>query len=234
MTTYMPKEASENMPVAILMHGIMANKNMHPIKLLGKTLAEAGIAAVSFDFNGHGRSYGKFRDMTIPNEVEDAIAVFNYLKAQKEFGKIFMVGHSQGGVVASLCAGQLKDELAGVILLAPAAVVYDDMNNGCIMGKSFDPVNPPDSICVMLHQLGKGYILAGQKLDIYGEISKYSGPLCVMHGTQDKIVPDTYAMKYNTVCAQAKLMIFDNENHMFSADKARMTNHVLDFLKPLI
>ena len=235
MTVFLPAAGKNvKVPVVILMHGFMASQKMFPIKQLGKVFADNGIAAVSFDFNGHGKSYGKFRDMTIPNEVEDALHVFNYIKGLDIFGKVMMVGHSQGGVVASLCAAQLKDKLDGAVLLAPAAVVYDDMHNGTIMNVKFDPANPPETLWVMLHPLGKEYIVAAQNLDIYGEVAKYTGPMCLIHGTKDKIVPHEYSVRYNETCKQSKLILLEGENHMFNEDKPRLLNLVLDFVKTTI
>ena len=205
MTYNLPATTAQTVPVVILMHGFMASKSMFPIKQLGKVLSDAGLATVSFDFNGHGKSYGKFKDMTILNEVEDAMAVFNHVKGLDICEKVYMVGHSQGGVVASLCAGQLKEQLAGAVLLAPAAVV-------------------------MLHPLGREYILTAQKLDIYGEVAKYTGPLCMIHGKKDKIVPYEYSIKYNQVCSQSKLVLLDDETHMFNVNKPRLMNLVLDFI----
>lgn len=230
MTYNLPATTAQTVPVVILMHGFMASKSMFPIKQLGKVLSDAGLATVSFDFNGHGKSYGKFKDMTILNEVEDAMAVFNHVKGLDICEKVYMVGHSQGGVVASLCAGQLKEQLAGAVLLAPAAVVYDDMHNGCIMNVKFDPANPPEKLWVMLHPLGREYILTAQKLDIYGEVAKYTGPLCMIHGKKDKIVPYEYSIKYNQVCSQSKLVLLDDETHMFNVNKPRLMNLVLDFI----
>ena len=52
----------------ILMHGFMANMTLEPLKSLTKELERRGIASLRFDFDGHGRSYGKFSEMT-PSEA---------------------------------------------------------------------------------------------------------------------------------------------------------------------
>ena len=58
--------------------------------------------------------------MTVPNEIEDALHVYNWVKADSRFGNIGIAGHSQGGVVTAMLAGQLGKKVlkGGVVLLA--------------------------------------------------------------------------------------------------------------------
>ena len=60
---------------------------------------------MKFDFNGHGESEGEFSGMTVPNEIEYAKLVYEYVKSLPFVGDIALTGHSQGGVVASMTAG---------------------------------------------------------------------------------------------------------------------------------
>lgn len=39
---------------------------------IASDLLSDGIGVVRFDFNGHGKSEGRFQDMTVLNEIEDA------------------------------------------------------------------------------------------------------------------------------------------------------------------
>ena len=121
----------EKCPVVILMHGFMGNKDGMLEKLTADKLAQNGIASVKFDFNGHGESEGPFSGMTVPNEIEDAKLVYEYVRSLPFAGDIAMTGHSQGGVVASMTAGDLGfDNVKCVVLLAPAAVLRDDAIRG--------------------------------------------------------------------------------------------------------
>lgn len=67
-----PEGATGRIPTAIIMHGFSSNKNTQLMTLLSDSLLRHGIATVRFDFNGHGESEGKFEEMTVPNEIEDA------------------------------------------------------------------------------------------------------------------------------------------------------------------
>lgn len=64
---------------------------------IANNLLEKGIGVVRFDFNGHGASEGAFKEMTVPNEIEDLKKVIEWTLDQTFTRDISLVGHSQGG-----------------------------------------------------------------------------------------------------------------------------------------
>ena len=221
-------------PMAILMHGFMSNKKFYPIPALASALAKEGIASISFDFNAHGKSEGNFIDMTIANEISDAKSVYEFVKTLPYVTDVAFVGHSQGGVIAGMLAGELEDEKqkpSCVVLLAPAAVLKDDALAGQCMGKKYDASNPPAYVNVMFHKLGRTFILAAQKLQIYEVSCKYSGPVCLIHGKRDKIVPYSYSEKYNSLYPNSELYLLDEEGHFMNGNKDSIMSMVTNFIK---
>lgn len=59
-------------PMVLLLHGFTSSKDDFVISGLADELQSRGIASIRFDFNGHGESEGRFEDMTVLNEIEDA------------------------------------------------------------------------------------------------------------------------------------------------------------------
>ena len=102
--------------MAIIFHGFTANRNTSLLKEITNSLRDENIASVRFDFNGHGDSDGKFENMTVLNEIEDANAILNYVKTDPHVRNIYLVGHSQGGVVTSMLAGLYPDLIKKVVL----------------------------------------------------------------------------------------------------------------------
>ena len=146
-----PDVMPKNCPIVMLCHGFTANRNNGLLCGIADELEKQGIASIRFDFNGHGESEGDFQQMTVLNEIEDALHVYNWVKADSRFGKIGIAGHSQGGVVTSMLAGKLgkKAFRGGVVLLAPAGVIRDDAIRGAFAGTSFDgadPLDPPEYV----------------------------------------------------------------------------------------
>jgi pimeloyl-ACP methyl ester carboxylesterase len=218
-------------PLVILMHGFMSDKNYPLLTEIADRLQENGIASIRFDFNGHGESEGEFINMTVPLEVEDAQAVYNYCRNLDFVSNISLAGHSQGGVVASLLGGKLKDAIKSIVLLAPAAVLVDDAKNGTVMGATFDPNNLPEYVNIFNHRVGRKYFKAAQALNIYDKADDFEGPVCLIHGREDQVVPYRYSEKYDEVYKNSTLHLVDCENHMFSEKMTFVATIVVDFFK---
>ncbi len=218
-------------PVAVLMHGFMGSKEGQMFDLIADSLSRHGIASVRFDFNGHGQSEGKFEEMTVPNEIDDAKAIIDYARSLYG-GKVALLGHSQGGVVASMTAGQLEPgSIDAVVLMAPAAVLRDDAIRGNTMGALYDPIYPPETVQLFNGlKLGAGYIKSAAKLKIYETATKYQGPALVIHGTGDRIVPYTYGERFHSIWPSSQLEILNEYDHGFSQDIYRATRLASDWL----
>ncbi|MCQ2147164.1 MAG: alpha/beta fold hydrolase, partial [Bacteroidales bacterium] len=117
---------TDKCPMVILMHGIFSSKNFTPMPQIAKSLAKRGVASIRFDFGGHWASEGKMINMTIPKELQDARAMWDYASTLPYVTSISLLGHSQGGVIASMTAGLLASEgkaPKSLVLLAPGSVI---------------------------------------------------------------------------------------------------------------
>ena len=225
-------------PMVILMHGIFSSKDYNPMPALAKGLAKEGIASVRFDFDGHGKSQGRIRDMTIEKEIADAIAIYEYVKGLPYVTQIGFLGHSQGGVVASMTAGRLASEGEGpksMVLIAPGAVIKEACQGGKFFNARFDPEDPPEFIrCWGIMKLGREYLLTTQQLDIYGTASAFDGDVLILHGNKDRIVPMWCSERYkDTYGDDASLTVVDGENHLISKRKKEVVSEVVGFFKNL-
>ena len=215
-----PDVMPKNCPIVMLCHGFTANRNNGLLCGIADELEKQGIASIRFDFNGHGESEGDFQQMTVLNEIEDALHVYNWVKADSRFGKIGIAGHSQGGVVTSMLAGKLgkKAFRGGVVLLAPAGVIRDDAIRGAFAGTSFDgadPLDPPEYVEVWGHHLGREYITSAFWLPIYETAAGYKGPACIIHGTADRLVPYTYGLRFHQLWKKSEWHLLDRYDHGF-------------------
>ncbi|MBP5352455.1 MAG: alpha/beta fold hydrolase [Alphaproteobacteria bacterium] len=219
-------------PLVILMHGFTANKNSPLLRQIAENLQQVGIASLSFDFNGHGQSEGKFQDMTIPNEINDARKVYEYVRLLSAVTSVSLLGHSQGGVVAGMLAGELgTDKIKSLVLLAPAAVLRDNMANGEMFGVKFTTFFLPPYIEIFGgYKVGRNYLKTARDLPIYETSAKYQGPVLIVHGTADNLVPYTYSERYHEIYHQSELRLLENFDHGFSANLAQTAGIVTDFL----
>lgn len=224
-----PDDLRRPVPLVILCHGFGGSKE-GMMEYLADELCRRGIAALRFDFNGHGQSEGRQQDMTVPNEVEDALAVYRYVASLPYVSRIGILGHSQGGVVASMAAGELgKHRLHAVCLLAPAAVLREDAIRGNTFGRSYDPLSPPEFVDLGLFMLGAEYIRTAFSLPIYETAARYQGPAMLVHGTADRVAPYSYSERYATIWKKAELHIMDGCDHGLGPRFDEATGYILDF-----
>ncbi|MCR5841225.1 MAG: alpha/beta fold hydrolase [Bacteroidales bacterium] len=227
---------TDHCPMVILMHGIFSSKDYNPMPALARGLAQAGIASIRFDFNGHGKSEGRMQDMTIEKEIADALAVYAYVKDLPYVSEIGFLGHSQGGVIASMTAGRLAQQGMDVpmrlVLIAPGAVIKEACQGGKFFNARFDPKDPPEYIrCWGFMRLGREYLLSTQELDIFGTAAAYPGKVLILHGTRDGIVPLWCSERYlETYGDRAELVLIDGENHTITRRKDQIVRTVVDFL----
>ena len=225
-------KSGEKCRMVMLLHGFTGDKYNRPLKDIADALEAKGIASIRFDFNGHGSSEGAFSEMTVLNEIEDARKVYEYVKALDYVDGVSIAGHSQGGVVTSMLAGQLgSGNVKSIVLLAPAAVLRDDALRGNVFGTAFDAGNPPETIKVMgKFDLGRDYVLTAQNLQIYPTAEKFTGPACLIHGTADRIVPYTYSEHYHRLYKDSGLCLIDGADHGFNGFEGEAARIAVDFL----
>lgn len=59
----------------------------------------------------------------------------------------------------------------------------------------------------------------------------YNGPVCLIHGTEDKIVPYSYSEHYQSQYPNAELHLEKGENHMFSKQPQEALEYILNFIE---
>lgn len=222
----------ERCPMVLLCHGFMGNKEGALEKQIAALLQAKGIASIRFDFNGHGQSEGRFQDMTVPNEIVDAKKVIEYVSNLPYVESVAITGHSQGGVVAAMTAGDLgAEKIKAVVLLAPAAVLRDDAIRGSTMGATYDPFNLGEYVELFRGlKLGAEYIRTAFSLPIYDTAAKYQGPALIIHGTGDRVVPYTYGERFHQIWDGSELVIIDKADHGFSQQIEQVAGKSAEFL----
>ena len=224
--------------MAILMHGFTANRNTDLLRQIADDLRDENVASVRFDFNGHGESDGKFEDMTVCNEIADGKAILDYVRTDPHVRDIFLVGHSQGGVVASMLAGLYPDVVKKVVLLAPAAQLKDDALKGNTQGTTYDPNHIPEIVPLVGNKLGMKlggfYLRTAQVLPIYEISKRFTNPVSIIVGSNDEIVNPKYSKKYHQVYQNSELNLIDGADHSFTHEyQAKAARLAADFVKPL-
>ena len=87
-------------------------------------LARAGFVVLRFDDRGVGNS--ELGDDATPGfraQVDDARRAVAFLRGRTEVDprRVYVIGHGEGALVASILAGEKRNAIAGAVLLSPAA-----------------------------------------------------------------------------------------------------------------
>ena len=134
-TLTMPDEENKKFPAVLLISGsgqqdrdenIAGHK---PFLVIADHLSRNGFAVLRVDDRGVGASTGNPLTATTADFVTDVKSSVNFLKTHPEVdpNKIFLVGHSEGGLIAIMTAADLKKELAGIVLLAAPGVPMHEL-----------------------------------------------------------------------------------------------------------
>lgn len=125
----------KDVPVVIMVSGSgLQNRDEElfdhkPFLVLADHLARHGIASLRYDDRGFGASDGGDRvqkDATTLDYKRDAEAGIQYLRSLKKFGKVGVIGHSEGGNIAFMLGADKKVDfvvsMAGVGVKADTAL----------------------------------------------------------------------------------------------------------------
>ncbi len=227
-----PNEIAEEMPVAILMHGL--NTDRHWCDDIAMCLAENGIVSVRFDFNGNGQSDGAQEDMTISKEVADVNAILDYVEGLKftDPDNIFLVGKSMGGVDSVLAASGRQDEINALCLWYPAFALCATTKFGFFMGAFFNPFNPPETLEIAGYTYGRELLIEAGAIDFQPILSELDLPVLIIHGDQDGITPLPGSIWASEQLPDCQLHVVPGGEHGFTIVPEMLSlQDTLSFLK---
>jgi uncharacterized protein len=121
-------------PVVILIAGYGPNDRDYTLMghkrflVLADHLTRKGLAVLRFDKRGVGKSTGDYAAATSRDFADDVLAGIEYLKTRNDIDStnIGLIGHSEGGMIASMLAAESKD-IAFLIIMA--GVMQTDADN---------------------------------------------------------------------------------------------------------
>ncbi len=196
-----------------------------------------GRAFVRFDYSGHGQSSGNFRDGTITDWTQDAVAVISAVTC----GPLILVGSSMGGWIALLIARAMPERIAAFVGVAAAPDFTQDL-----MWMSFSdaekdqlkaigwigrpsPYSPqPEVITMKLIDDGARNLVLREPLDL-------PFPVRLLHGSADSDVPVSVARRLldHASGPDMRLTIVKDADHRFSSPRclAMISETLNDLLK---
>lgn len=120
-----PPREGNDLPHVVWLGGYRSDMTGTKAEELSRHARSAGTGCVRFDYSGHGASGGAFADGTISRWLEESLAVIDHAQEAIGTDRMILVGSSMGGWIALRAIAELKaagrgDEVAGLVLIAPA------------------------------------------------------------------------------------------------------------------
>lgn len=211
-----------NAPAVALCHGFGGNRAEfgYTFVRLAERLAARGVAACRFDFAGCGDSDGDFADLTVSDQVAQALAVLDALAAHPAVDpdRLSLMGMSLGGLTAQLAAA--KRPVRSLALWAPAAGAVAMGEEGAkrradaIAEHGYD-----DFGGLPVHQ---GFVDDAAGIDPFADAAAYPGPVLLAVGSEDFVLGPRLLGEYQGLYGdRLDLHVFDGVGHGFETVPAR-------------
>ena len=155
-------------------------------------------------------------DMSVLTEAADLNAVIDLFKADPRFSCILLWGASQGGFVSAYVSASRPDDIRAAVLEFPAIVLQDDSEARRQADGTF-----PETVSIMGVKVSRMYDEDATSFNLYDMLLQYPGPVLILHGDKDPIVPLRYSEKAAETFPNAQLIVYPGQGHGFTGTAAQ-------------
>lgn len=194
-----------------------------PFAVMADWLARQGIASFRYNDRGVGKSGGMRIDLTTANFASDALCAIKMLRGETAYKEIGIMGHSEGGLIAFILAGNHPADLNFIVSLAGPSLTGEKVLRKqareigkMTIGREMTDEQIDPSINMMRKQPWSAYFLDYNPAT---DITKITCPVFAAYGTKDLQVDatDNIGMLKQTLKIKPvdKVVVYDGLNHLF-------------------
>ncbi len=213
------------------------------LKMLATELAKKGIASLRYDKRGIAKSQKEGMaeaELRFEMYIKDASDWVQFLKANKDFIEVDIIGHSEGSLIGMVAAqnrnvsrfvsiagaGQAADKIIREQLKAQPPFVLEQsasILDELVKGNTVE--NVPQMLNSLFRPSVQPYMISWFRYDPQTEIARLKKPVLIIQGTTDIQVSVEDARRLQVANPDAKMTIIEGMNHIFKAAEAdRMEN----------
>lgn len=224
-------------------------------RLLAESLAAKGVTTVRIDKRGQFASAGAAADgnkVFIADLAADANAWAADLKKRTGAPCVWLIGHSEGAMVAEVAAQTGKDLCGLVLVSAPGEKAGDTIRHqlkaglpaGPMLDKSLanldaietggtvDAEGLPPSLQSLFAPQVRDYLKSMFSYDPVALIKSYKGRVLLVHGKTDLQVPVGHAERLKAAKPDAMLVEIDGANHVLKVAPADRAGNMATYADP--
>jgi uncharacterized protein len=181
-------------------------------RLLAEVLAAEGIATLRIDKRGIGNSGGDPNAVSLSAYREDTAAWADLLRAQTGAPCIWLIGHSEGGILAldaaalpdvcglvllatpgRILGAVMRDQIAAQPTLAPTLPAFDRALAKLIATGTPDPIGLPPGLAAIFGPATRAYLRELVMTNPAALLAASDLPVLMIHGDADLQVPPSEA-----------------------------------------
>ncbi|MDX9692124.1 MAG: alpha/beta hydrolase [Acholeplasmataceae bacterium] len=242
---HVKKDNVENAKATIIItHGIAEHSGRY--QEITDRLNHEGYNVIRYDVRGHGQSQGKRGALKSYHQFIDDLHALVLDEKKKSDLKIFLIGHSMGGLIVNMYAVKYND-VDGIISSAAPSYFINDVLPFRIIGykwlgflskktnfaddqlsriKSVEEayINDPLNLKKFKFSLAGNMFVSGVRY-LNKNIRNYQTPVLILHGSADKIVPVDFSKRLKEMIPHDKkeLIIYQDSYHEIFNDIDRET-----------
>jgi len=224
-----------------------------PYRLLARGLADEGIATIRIDKRGIGESAAAApaeADLRISAYVEDTRAWAAEAAARTGQPCAWLIGHSEGALIAVAAADGHADSICGLILLSGAgrpagAVLREQLGpqlSEPMKTQAFHALSEleagrtvsdtPPALAALFRPSVQPYLISWLSLDPAALIAAWDGPVMIGQGTTDIQVSVVDAEAMAAAQPDARLVLWEGVNHILKTAPAARAANVATYMDP--
>lgn len=213
--------------------------NASTYKLLAEGLATQGIGTVRIDKRGMFGSAGAVadpNDVTAEDYATDISAWVNAIREQQpDTSCVWLLGHSEGGLMALLAGQDRNTETCGLILVAsvgrPLGEVLRDQIEPQLAGtplldqalaaitaleagQHVDASDADPALQPLFNPAVQGFLISTFALDPAELIAAYPKPVLILQGERDLQVSVEDARRLDSAASASRLVLLPDTNHV--------------------
>lgn len=205
---------------ALFAHCFTCGKDSVAAARIGSALSAEGIACLRFDFTGLGDSRGDFSRTTLTSNIADLKAAAHFLRWEEQPAQL-LIGHSLGGVAATLGVAELS-EVRGLVLLNPPPRATHVLDH---FGSKLEIIEREGEARVPIYDTtGKRQFLIRRELvddlrryDFAVALKKLRVPLLVLYSENDDLIGQSQIQELFQVAPHPKkLEVLKGADHILS------------------